>query len=328
MTLETSVIIPSWNGLHLLKISLPSLDRQTYKNFEVIIIDNGSVDGSVDYIEKRFSDFKVIKLEKNIGFAPAVNMGIKQAKGKFIVLINNDTRVDKNCLKFLVGAAKAHEDVGMVAAKMLNFLNPKIIDSAGDCIDAVGHASNIGFGQKDDIRFNEPKYIFLTTGGGSLIKREVFDRIGLFDDDYFAYFEDVDFCLRAQFIGFKIWYEPKAVIYHMHKATSSRNWKLTEYLQFRNMTQTIIKDFPKALLLSDLNLIKIVLVNINTIRFLATQGLLREALMAELYIITHLFTILRKRQKIQRSIKVSDKYIIKNFVEKKITFFGLLKNGI
>lgn len=326
-SISASVIIPNWNGKHLLKVCLNSLKNQSLKNFEVIIVDNGSIDGSVEYIRKYYPKFRVIPLKKNVGFAPAVNLGIKTSRSKNVVLINNDTKVDKDCLKKLVESAKKHKEVGMIAAKMLQFNNPNLIDSAGDYIDAVGHANNIGRGEKDGGKYNKSGFVFLVTGGGSLIKKEVFEKIGYLDDNYFAYMEDVDFGLRAQMVGFKAWYEPKAVIYHVHKATSSRNKAFTEYLQFRNMTMTIIKDFPKELFFKDFNWLKIILVNLNTVRFLAKHGYLRSAIKAEGYILLNLPRLLIKRRKIQSMMKVNPNYIIENVLPKRVTFFGLLAKG-
>lgn len=322
-----SIVIPNWNGVRLLKICLPSLQKQSFKDFEVIVVDNGSTDGSVKFINRFYPEVKVVELDKNIGFSPAVNLGIKHSQGRYIILLNNDTRVDQHCLKWLVRAAQAHPEVGMVAAKLLQFHHPSLIDSAGDWIDTVGHANNIGFGEKDGSTFNKAGPVFLVTGGGSLIKKEVFDQVGMLDEDYFAYMEDVDFSLRAQLQRFRGWFEPKAVIYHIHKATSSRNQALTEYLQFRNMTQTIIKDFPVKLLLKDFNWLKIILVNINTIRYLSFQGYLLSALRAEWYILINLPKLLWKRWQIQSQIKVPLDYIIANIKPKKVTLFGLLKPG-
>src|SRR3989304_5629663 len=185
-----SIIIPNWNGKHLLKTCLTSIQKQTFKEFEIILIDNGSVDGSVNYVNRFFSKVKIISLNKNYGFARAVNLGIKAAKGNFVVLINNDTEVEKDCLKYLVETARIHPEVGFVATKMLNFYKKNEIDSAGDYIDIVGHANNIGLGEEDGPKFNEAGFVFLITGGGGLFKRIVFEKVGVFDEDYFAYMED------------------------------------------------------------------------------------------------------------------------------------------
>ncbi len=324
MKIEASVIIPNWNGKHLLRVCLLSLRKQTLKNFEIILVDNGSVDGSVSYIKKYYPEVKVIGLDKNYGFAKAVNVGIKAAQGEYLALINNDTEVDKNCLHYLVKAADDHPEVGFVAAKMLNFYQRDMIDSAGDFIDVVGHADNIGRGQKDGPQFNKPGYVFLVTGGGGLFKRAVFKKVGYFDEDYFAYFEDVDLCLRAQMVGFKGWYEPKAKIYHIHKATADKIKSMVEYLQFRNLTQTVIKNFPISLFLKDFNWLKALLVNLNTIRFLASQGQALQALQAEAWILIHLPTLFKKRFEIQKSKNVLDEYLISNFREKKIRTLSFL----
>ncbi len=328
MKTKVSVIIPNWNGRHLLKVCLESLERQTLKNFEVVIVDNGSSDTSVEYIKKYFPKVKVIPLDKNYGFTKAVNTGIKNAKGEYLVLLNNDTELDSRYLEYLVKASDNHPDVGFVAAKMLNFYNRKIIDSAWDAVSVVGHSYSVGQGKKDSIEFNKPQYIFLATGGSSLFKRQIFEKVGYFDEDYHTYMEDVDLCLRAQIAGFKGWYEPKAILYHMRKATSSRIVSLSEYWHFRNMTQNIIKDYPLKLFLIDLNWLKILLVNINTIIYMAKKGFLKQALAADAYILFHLPSLLKKRFLIQKSKIVSDDYMIQNIRPKKITFFGLLKKGI
>lgn len=323
-----SVVIPSWNGKALLKVCLNSLRQQTFTNFEIIVVDNGSHDDSAKYLRRFFPEVRIIELANNSGFAPAVNLGIKAAIGKFIFLLNNDTRVDPNCLSVLVKTLDKHRSVGMVAAKMLNYYHPEIIDSAGDYIDSVGHADNIGRGQLDSAAFNQAGPVFLVTGGGAMYRRSIFEQVGLFDEDYFAYFEDVDLGLRAQLQGIKAYYQPQAVIYHIHKATSNRQKSFTEYLQFRNMTMTIIKNFPRPLLWHQFNWLKIILVNLNTIRYLASQGYLKAALSAEWYVFSHLPQLLAKRAQIQSQIKVDPSYIIQQVKPKKVTLFGLIKSGI
>ncbi|MBU1032039.1 glycosyltransferase family 2 protein [Patescibacteria group bacterium] len=320
-----SVIIPNWNGKHLLKACLSSLKNQTLKNFEVMVVDNGSKDGSLEYLKENFPEVRLIELEKNYGFAKAVNEGIKTARSKYLILLNNDTEADKNYLKFLVEAARMHPEAGFIAAKMLNFQRRNIIDSAGDAVDIVGHSYNIGLGKKDGPEFNKEGYVFLATAGGSLFKREVFDKVGLFDEDYGTYMEDIDLCLRAQIQGFKGWYTPYAVLYHMRKATSSKIIAKSEYWHFRNMTQNIIKDYPNALFWRDFNWLKILMVNINTVWYMIKKGLIWQAFLAETYILLNLPKLLQKRSKIQKSKVVSDDYIIQNIRPKKITFWGLKK---
>lgn len=314
-----SVIIPSWNGLEFLKTCLPSLKKQTFKNFEVIVVDNGSTDGSSSYITTYFPSYRVIKLEKNYGFAKAVNIGIKQSEGDYIFLLNNDTEVHKECLKYLIQAFKKNPEASFISAKMLNYYKRDLIDNAGDQIDASGHLIVRGLNKKDGPEFNKACPLFLATGGGTLIKKRLFNPpVGGFDEDFFFYMEDADFFFRAQLMGFKGFFEPKAKIYHVRMGTSSKNPKLSEYLVFKNMMMVIIKNFPLKLLLHNFNWLKIILVNLNTVRYLALKGMFLEALKAEFEIILSLPKLLKKRAGVQRKKKVSDQYIIDNVLEKRL----------
>lgn len=322
---KVSVIIPNWNGKELLKVCLKSLANQSFKDFEVIIVDNGSIDGSCEYVEKYYPKFRLIKLNKNYGFAKAVNTGIKSTRSKYLFLLNNDTEVDKDCIMYLVEVADKQKEEGFIAPKVLNFYKRNIIDSSGDGVDVAGHSYNLGMGERDSEKFNKEKESFLVTAGAGLFKRKIFESIGFFDEDYFTYMEDVDLCLRAQLAGFKGWYTPKALVYHIHKATSNRIKAKMEYWQFRNMTQNIIKDFPAGLLLYKFNWLKIILVNINTVLFFAKKGYLWEAIKTEIYLLFNFPKLLQKRAGIQKKKVVSDEYFIEKVMPKKITFFGLLK---
>ncbi len=326
--LRASVIIPNWNGKHLLEICLPSLEKQSFKDFEVLIIDNGSSDNSLRYIKENFPSFRVTVLDKNLGFAPAVNIGIRKSRCKYIILLNNDTEMDKDCIKFFVKAADEHPEAGFIAAKILNFYKRNIIDNAGDYIDGGGHPNTRGTGKRDGPQFNKPGFSFMATGGGSLFKKSAFEKVGLFDEEYFVYMEDVDFCLRAQMQGIKGWFEPKAKIYHIRMATSSKNPSLFQYLTFRNMTINIIKNFPAGLLLDDFNWLRVILVNLNTVFYLTKMGFFWSAIKAQWYIISHIGSLLKKRAEIQKKKQVPDQYFIDNVKKKPITFFGLLEKGI
>lgn len=314
-----SVVIPNWNGVNLLKICLPSLLKQAFKYFEVIIVDNGSTDDSTSYVRRNFPNFKIIKLHKNFGFAKAVNIGIKKSSSNCIILLNNDTELDKNCIQYLMEAAMAKKEVGFIQAKSLQFKKRNIIDNAGDTMDVVGHLRARGRGEKDRPKFNTARYIFLASGNGTLFKREVFERVGFFDEDFFFYMEDADFCLRAQLKGLKGWYEPKAIIYHLRQSTSSKDPAFFDCQVFRNMTMTVIKNFPYKLLAKDFNLLKIFLVHLNTIRYLLSKGYFLSVLKSEWDIFSNLGKLLQERKKIQSTKVVEDQYIIDNIVTKKFS---------
>lgn len=324
--ISTSVIVPNWNGRDLLKDCLQSLENQSYKGFEIILVDNGSTDGSVKYVVEKFPHVRIVKLEKNYGFAKAINEGVKVSNAEFVVFLNNDTEVKKDCLKNLISSAKRHPEVISVNAKLLNYYNREIIDGVGILINEVGQARSIGWQEKDRGQYRE-QYIFGATGGGSLFKRVEFISIGMFDENYFMYSEEVDFAFRAQFLGYKSIFCPKAVLFHKHKATAKKLPQNLEYWQFRNMTQTLFKDFPSAILFKKWRWLKIILVHLNTYLYQLKNGFFWPPFLADLWIFISLPHLLNERKKIQESRKVSDEYIESFLREKSITFWGLRRRS-
>lgn len=317
-----TVVIPNFNGKELIRRCLSSLSKQKYNDFQIIVVDNGSTDGSVEQIKKDFPKVKIIAFDKNTGFAHAVNAGIKESTAPYVFLLNNDTELDPHCLNYLVSSAKEKKDVGFVTAKFLDFHDRTKIQNATDQIDVSGHLIIKGENRKDDPEYNKEGYTFLASGGGTLIKREVFEHVGYFDDDFFFYMEDADFFLRAQIAGFKGWYQPKAVVYHIGRATSSKRPKWSEYMVFRNMTMVIIKNFPIRLIIKDFNWLKILLVHFNTIRFLTFRNNFLGVIKAEAFILKSLPSLFKKRAQIQKSKRVSDQYIINSILDKRIKIPG------
>lgn len=321
--IKASVIIPNWNGQDLLIDCLTSLSKQTFKNFEVVLVDNGSEDDSIKYTMKNFPQVKIIKLDKNYGFAKAINVGVRKSEAKYVIFLNNDTKVDKDWVRNLVVCADSHPEVISVNSKILNFYNRKLIDGVGISINEVGQARSIGFKEDDRGQYEKEQYIFGATGAASLFKRRDFIKVGGFDENFFMYSEEVDFAFRAQFLGYKSIYCPKAIIYHKHKSTAKKLPQHIEYWQFRNMTQTIIKDFPSSILLKDWRLLKIILVHLNTIFYQIKNGFFWPPLMTDVWLITNLPRLLKMRKKLQSKRLVSDEYIESFFVKKDITFWGL-----
>lgn len=320
-----SVIIPNWNGSDLLEDCLNSLGKQTFSNFEIILVDNGSTDDSLEYVENNFPEVKIIKFKKNFGFARAINEGVKISEAEYVVFLNNDTKVDKDWLKNLVECANKHPEVISVNSKLLNFYDKKIIDGVGMVINEVGQARSIGWQEKDDGKYIGEDYIFGATGGASLFRKKDFINVGFFDENFFMYSEEVDFAFRVQFLGYKSIFCPKAIVYHKHKATSQKLPAHIEYWQFRNMTQVIIKDFPISILLKRWRWLKIILVHLNTYLYQLKKGFWWTPFLADIWIIFHLPQLLRERRKIQSNRKVTDEYIESFLKSKKITFWKLLK---
>ncbi len=201
---------------------------------------------------------EVIRLSQNFGFARPVNLGIKKSKTRYILILNNDTILDKNCLRYLIRSIK-NKKVAGVTPKILFADKPSLIESTGDYMNIIGQAFHRGFLARKE-RFNKEEKVFLIPATAALFKRSVFQKIGLFDEFFFAYGEDVDWCLRAQLKGFKFIYQPKAGVYHKGQGTGNRNLNLLSYLCFRNWIISIIKNFPLGLFFKNYRFILIPIV--------------------------------------------------------------------
>lgn len=315
-----SVIIPNWNGKALLKDCLESLKNQTFKDFEVIVVDNGSTDGSVEYINKFFPRVKQVKLNKNYGFAKAINAGVKHSLSRYVIFLNNDTTVERKWLKELTNCAKKYSKALSINSKILNFYNRKTIDGVGIEVNEVGQARSTGWGENDIGQYSKEMEIFGATGGASIFDRRKYIKLNGFDEDYFMYSEEVDLAFRAQFKGFRSYYCPKAVVYHKHKATAKKMPQHVEYWQFKNMTQTIIKDMPIKVIKKDWRWLKIILVHINTILYQLKNGFFWPPLMTELWLLANLPKLLYKRRRTQVGrIQSIEKFL----VPKRISFWGI-----
>jgi len=243
-----SVVIPNWNGKRFLTGCLDSLAKQTYKTLEVIVVDNGSTDGSIEFLAQNYPDVKVARFEINTGFSKAVNRGILESLGEFVVLMNNDTTCEDSWIAELVKAIKQHPEAGSAGCKMLAYDDHRILDGAGDGYRRGGLPGRIGHRELDNGQFDTPRFILGACGGAALYRRSLFDDIGLFDEDYFAYLEDVDMGLRAQSAGYKCIYVPSAIIYHLGCGTTGSGYSpLVVKLSARNNWNTIIKNIPGKL---------------------------------------------------------------------------------
>ncbi|MBX9570777.1 MAG: glycosyltransferase family 2 protein [Candidatus Obscuribacterales bacterium] len=245
-----SVVIPNWNGKKFLKGCLDSLIQSSYGQIEIVIIDNGSHDGSVEFLEENYPQVKLIKFAQNTGFSVAVNAGITNSTGEFVALLNNDTTVDPLWITNMVAAMREHPEIGSTGCKMLAYDNHKLLDGAGDGYRRGGLPGRIGHREIDLGQFDQERYILGPCGGAALYRRSMLDDIGLFDSDYFAYLEDVDIGLRAQSAGYKCLYVPSAIMYHLGCGTTGSGYHpLVVRLSSQNNWNTIVKNIPLPLLL-------------------------------------------------------------------------------
>lgn len=304
MKTKVVVVIPNWNGTDFIKECLSSLLDQTSQP-QIIVVDNGSEDNSVDIISK-FKEVELIKLPENTGFAGGVNSGITKAledNFKYIALFNNDALADKNWVETLIEAADQHPEAGIITGKFVR-LDKKHLDSTGDIYTAWGAPYPRGRNQIDSDQYDKPEYVFSATGGASLYRAELFKDIGKFDEDFFAYYEDVDISFRAQLAGWKVWYEPKAMAYHHIGGTSSKLGSFARYHSIKNYYLLLLKNLPLPLLL-----IYSPLIFLQSLRILAATIIKSRSLTIYLkamwFVIKNIPSTIRKRIAIQRKRKIS-----------------------
>ena len=262
-----SVIVLNYNGRGFLDGCLTSLASQTYSDFEVIVVDNGSRDGSPEYIEENYPWVRLAKNDENLGFAGGTNVGIRAAKGEFVITLNNDSRADSRFIEELI-KPMADPEVGVCAAKML-FPDGRI-NSAGICISRSGAAWDRGMFEPDRGQYEFVEEVFGACAGAALYRREMLDEIGLFDEDFFLYLEDVDLAFRARLAGWKCLYVPGARVIHHHGGTAGVGSDLAVYYGNRNIVWYPIKDFPFRLLITSLPFI--VARNLAVIPYYALRG--------------------------------------------------------
>jgi GT2 family glycosyltransferase len=225
------VIIVNYNSERFIQGCLESLHNDATPEKEIIIVDNNSTDSSTGIIERHFPSVKLIRLNKNLGFARANNVGILQSKGRHIILLNPDTKVTPDWLINLIELAESDAKIGILGPKTLRF-NGKIIDTAGHMFHhKLGEAWNRGAGEIDQQQYDQETELFGVQFSCALIKREVVEKVGLLDEKMFLYLEDVDYCIRARLCGFKIVYCPKSVIYHYGGGTTptSKSWQILKH---------------------------------------------------------------------------------------------------
>jgi GT2 family glycosyltransferase len=240
--ISVSVIIPNWNGVHHLPVCLDSLRRQSYRGFEVLVVDNASEDDSLEVLAA-YPEFRVLPQTANLGFAGACNAGLQAARGAIRVLLNNDTETHPDWLAAIVAAFAEHEEVGIVASKMLLFDRRDILHTAGDYVTPDGMAHNRGVWQPDAGQYNHQAYVFSACGGSAAYRATMLDQIGLLDEDFFFSFEDIDLAWRAQLTGWRCLFEPRAIVYHKLKA--SGGGKTASFYDGRNRIWTLIKNYPR-----------------------------------------------------------------------------------
>lgn len=245
-----SVIIVNWNGAGVLKDCLTSLSAQDYRDFDTVLVDNGSGDDSLAVVRALAPDARVIACRENLGFASGVNAGLRVAEGRYIVLLNNDTAIDPGCLRELVAAADEDEAIGMVAPKIVNFHDPRVIDSVGGLlVTADGIGQGRGRGEHDGGQYDGLRDVLLPSGCAGLYRAAMLNEIGPFADEFFAYCEDLDLGLRGRWAGWRAVSAPRAVVRHKYSATTGAYSPVKLFLVERNHYFVVLRNFPLSSIL-------------------------------------------------------------------------------
>jgi len=243
-----SIVVLNWNGQQVVEKCLRSLQEQTYCPLELIVVDNASTDGSADLVKKRFPDANLIVNQTNLGFGGGNNVGIRASQGRYIMMLNNDTRLDSRCVEELKRSVEKEDRYGACASKILLEYEDNLIDAAG--IVACPDGLSIGRGRLEKGNtYDEEAEVFFASDCACLYRREMLEDIGLYDEDFFAYADETDMGWRAQLAGWKCIYNPKAVVYHFHSASAGTYSPFKAYLVERNRIWVAIKNFPISLLI-------------------------------------------------------------------------------
>lgn len=238
---KVTVIIPNYNGLKFMEPCFAALNRQDSREFEILVVDNGSGDGSVEWLKEH--QIPSIFLPENTGFSGAVNAGIKASSTPYVLLLNNDTEVTPSFIRIMTEAIQRSPQVFAVSSKMIQMYQKELVDSAGDMYSVMGWAYQRGAGQSVSL-YNREREVFSACAGAAIYRRKVFEEIGYFDEMHFAYLEDIDVSYRAKIYGYHIRYCPAAVVYHVGSGTSGSKYNSFKvrmtvrnnlYLNYKNM---------------------------------------------------------------------------------------------
>jgi len=244
-----SVLIVNWNGRHFLDACLGGLRRQTFQDFETILVDNGSSDGSSTYVREHFPEVRLIALQDNLGFTGGNIAAYEQARGQLIVLLNNDTEPHPRWLEEIHKASLQFPQAGSFASKMMYFDKRERIENCGFSVGTAGTTVDLGRDELDSPAWTAPREVFGACGGAVAYRRIMLDDIGFLDPDFFMVYEDVDLSFRAQLRGYPCVYIPTAIVFHRYRASLGKRPALQVYYSQRNIEFVYFKNMPAGLIL-------------------------------------------------------------------------------
>ena len=307
MSPRVTVVVPNWNGERFLLTCLGSLRRQSFEDFETVLVDNGSTDGSVAFASCNFPEVRVLPLPENRGFSAAVNAGIRSSGAEYVALLNNDTETDPRWLEVLVEAADGCPEAGFFASKLVDFDDRRILDGAGDVFRRSGLPYRLGHGESDRGQYDEVTFVFGACAGAAMYRRSMLDDVGLFDEDFFANCEDGDLSFRAQLAGYRCLFVPGSVVYHMGSATFGKRSATSTRLGTRNSLCLLVKNLPAPLVPGFLPFV--LAGQLSRLIVTASTSTLKAHLEGLAGALRLLPLMLRKRREIQKRRQVPVEYI-------------------
>ncbi len=303
---KVSIIIVNWNGRKFLPECLEGLRRQVYRAFSVILVDNGSQDGSTAFVSEHYPEVSIVALQDNRGFAAANNVALHTVDTEFVALLNNDAVPDPLWLKSLIEALEEHPQAGMAASKMLFSDRRETIDRAGDGYTRAGAALLRGRGLSADC-YRVREWVFGACAAAALYRMAMLRDIGFFDEDFFLLYEDVDLSFRAQLKGYRCLYVPEAIVYHKSSASIVHDSPHSVYYGHRNLEWVYIQNMPFGLLLG--TIIPHILYDIAALSYFFASGRGKDFFRAKKDAMKGMKRALKKRQRIQNGKVVGDAYL-------------------
>ncbi|MDP2638255.1 MAG: glycosyltransferase [Candidatus Levybacteria bacterium] len=308
---KVSIVILNWNGREHLKKCLLSISKVSYSPIEIIVVDNGSLDGSGEMVKKDFPQVILVLNNKNLGYSGGNNVGIKKSTGDYVFILNNDTEVTRDFLDPLVSAMERDASLGCVQPKLLYASDRMLLNAVGSYFTSTGFLYHYGYRKKADLKqYNVPLTIYSAKGAAMLLRKSALKKVGLLDEDFFIFFEETDLCHRLWLAGYKIVYIPDSIIYHHEAVDTSKQMEdyTRNYLSFRNRICSFIKN------LEVINMVKIFTFLFAIYLFLLIFYLInlrwylvKAIAMGIIWNVINLSATLEKRHVIQKSVRrISD----------------------
>jgi hypothetical protein len=303
---DVTIIVVNWNGVAFLDPCLRSIRKQEYPSFSTILVDNGSTDASLDHVKMHFPEVSIIELPSNTGFAYANNVALSSVQTEYAALLNNDAVAHPLWLQTLVEALDKNPSAGFAASKMVFLDQPGIIDRAGDVYTKAGTGWLRGRGKPASL-YNRKEWIFGACAGAALYRMEMLHEIGLFDEDFFLLYEDVDLSFRAQWRGYKCVYVPEAIAYHKGSGSIIQDSPMSIYYSHRNLEWVYMKNVPFQLIL--LTIVYHLIYDIAAILYFIFKGNGKYIIKAKWDAIRKIKIMLIKRGQIQKNRRIKENYI-------------------